>query len=545
LQHLRRVKPGHHALALLCAALGACGQRSQPSASTDPSPDGGGTPLEQPFAMPALQGSLPVYDLDIPQSALDLFEADLWAPEQPATFRAGGVTLPMRVELRGASARTFPKKSWNVDLGEGRYEGRRRLKLIAEFQDGTMMVEKLAYDLLAGAGVEAPRGRYVRLNINGVYQGVYLDLEAVDKSFLRAHGFADDDASIYRCGWWNCEMKTWDAPYQGGFEKRTNETEPWDDVHELVRAINHTPEPELARELAERMDLEGYLRAMAVDALVSNNYIQDSESFLVNDRVRRKWWYVPWDLNNADARWWIGMSANDAPISRHPLVVFTVNDPAVATIYERRAGQVAGVHPTFSNLTTRIVYEPALLARYLALVERGLDEVFRPEVLDPWLDEVHALLDRAMREDPWIDQEKWASAADFLKRFVRERGTFVRSEIARLRARSPGVVLEVVDPQAGTLELRNRGSEPAEIGGMVLTTNLRAATTRNVPARQLAPGERLALRARDVGLTLAEAGEVGLFDGISLTGAVDVLFYGKLAPGSRYERAEDGRWAVR
>lgn len=541
----------HHkaALALLCAALGACGSRGDPPARASASPDGGGPagggPAGGPFAMPALQGSLPVYELEIPQATLDLFEADPWTPEQPATFRVGGVTLPAKVELRGASARYFPKKSWNVDLEGGRYEERRRLKLVAEFQDGTMMVEKLGYDLLAAVEVEAPRGRYVRLNVNGVFQGVYLDLEAVDRHFLRAHGFADEDASIYRCGWWNCEMKTWDAPYQGGFQKRTNESEPWDDIHELVRAINHTPEPELARELAARLDLEAYLRAMAVDALISNDYIQDSESFLVHDRVRGKWSYVPWDLNNADARWWIGMSAEDAPISRHALVVFTVADPAVATIYARRASQVAGVHPTFSNLTTRIVNEPELLARYLALVERGLDELFRPEVLDPWLDEVHALLDRSMREDPWIDQEKWARAAAFLKTFVREREAFLRSELARLRARRPGVVLEALDARAGTLELRNRGSEPAELGGMVLTTNLRAATTRNVPARRLAPGERVALRAADLGLTLGEAGEVGLFDGLSVTGALDVLFYGELAPGRRYERAEDGRWAVR
>lgn len=581
------MKSASHALALLCAAMVGCGggstststpgggdpppasppddgatppatpppdggsspPTSPPDGGTPPPDGGGGTPVDPPvdppFAMPALQGSLPLYELEIPQSTLALFEADPWAPEQPATFRSGDVTLPMKVELRGASARFFPKKSWNVDLEAGRFEGRRRLKLIAEYADATMMVEKLGYDLLAAAGVQAPRGRWVRLSVNGVYQGVYLDLEAVDRFFLRAHRFTDDDASIYRCGWWNCEMKTWDAPYQGGFEKRTNESEPWDDVHELMRAINHTPEPELARALGERLELESYLRTMAVDALISNNYLQDSESFLVHDRLRGKWSYVPWDLNNADARWWIGMSVDDAPISRHPLVVFTVNDPAVATIWARRLVDRPEVHPTFSNLNTRIVYEPDLRARYLALVERGLEEVFRPEVLDPWLDRVHALLDPSMRADPWIDQEKWARSAAFLKTFVRERSAFVRAEVARLRARRPGLVLEAVDPRAGTLELRNRGAEPAEVGGLVLTTNLRSALTRNVPARRLAPGERLALRASDLGLTLAEAGEVGLFDGASVTGALDVLFYGPLAPGRRYERAEDGRWTVR
>jgi spore coat protein H len=551
------VNPGRHALALLCAALAACGGASAPPASGPSDPPGGAPIVEPPFALPPLQASLPEYALEIPQETLDLFVADPFAPEQPATFRSGGVTLPAKVELRGASARFFPKKSWNVDLEAGRWDGRRRLKLVAEYQDATMMVEKLGYDLLAAVGVAAPRGRWVRLFLNGAYQGVYLDLDAVDKPFLASRGF-DPDASIYRCGWWNCEMKTWDAPFQGELEKRTNEAEPWDDVRELMRAVNETPEPELARELERRMNLEAYLRAMAVDALVSNNYLQDSESFLVHDRVRGRWSYVPWDMNNADARWWYRMPAGADPLAHHPLVVFTPGDPDVASIWLRRRTQVDGVHPSFSNLTTRVVNDPELLARYLALVERGLDEVFRPEVLEPWLDRAHALLDASMRDDPWMDPQKWAEADGFLTAYVRERVAFLRAELERLRARQPGVVLEVVDPQAGRLVLRNRGAAPAELGGMVLTASLRdtiaalalegeggAAAPRNVPAVRLAPGESLSLDAAALGLALAPAGEVGLFDGKAAHGVVDLLLYGPVPSGRRYARGEDGRWTVR
>ncbi len=46
-----------------------------------------------------------------------------------------------------------------------------------------------------------PRAKYVRLRINGRYEGPFLDIEQVNKSFLRAHEFPDQDASIYRAGW--------------------------------------------------------------------------------------------------------------------------------------------------------------------------------------------------------------------------------------------------------------------------------------------------------------------------------------------------------
>ena len=124
-----------------------------------------------------------------------------------------------------------------------KFDGRRKLNLVSEYRDSTMMVEKLGYDLLAAMGVPAPEAKYVRLVINGVYQGVYLDLERVDKNFLDNHGFADDDGTIYRCGRKNCEMKTWLAPYNKDWEKKSNELQ--DDValHTFIDRINHTPEP--------------------------------------------------------------------------------------------------------------------------------------------------------------------------------------------------------------------------------------------------------------------------------------------------------------
>ena len=81
------------------------------------------------------------------------------------------------------------------------------MNLISEWRDQTMMVEKLGYDLLAAMGGVASRAKYVRLGINGVPQGVYLDLERVDNNFLVNHGFADQNGTIYRCGRKDCEMK--------------------------------------------------------------------------------------------------------------------------------------------------------------------------------------------------------------------------------------------------------------------------------------------------------------------------------------------------
>ena len=66
-----------------------------------------------------------------------------------------------------------------------------------------------------------------------------------------------------------------------------------------------------------------------------------------------------------------------------------------------------------------------------------------------------------------------------------------------------------------------------------------------LPERTLAPGERVRFTAAELGLAFTPDGELGVFDGQSVVGMKDVLFYGKLPEGKRYERAGDGAWRVR
>jgi len=498
------------------------------------------------FEYPPLQGSLEQYGLVIPQATLDNFLQDPWAPEQPATFLYRGVEYPVMVRLRGASARFFPKKSWKIDFGETqRFQGRRKLNLVAEYQDCSMMSEKLAYDLLAAMDVPAPRTKFVRLDLNGSFYGVFLDIEQIDKRFLDAHSFADGDANIYRCGWKDCEMKTWKTSYQGDWVKKTNETQPSDDLAAILEVINHTPEPDLEAELESHLELESLLRSTAMDMLLSNDYVEDSESYLVHDRLTGRWSYVPWDLNNVDARWWTTYELGSEPFVTHDLFNFTLTDARTQWMYDRRKDLYDGYLPAFSNLGTRLVLNPALRARLLAAIERAQAEIFNDAVTLPRIDAMHALLLPHLRQDPWIDQEKLDAAYPYLKSFVTRRNAFVRQQLADMAAQGPGLVLETVDPRAGVVELRNRGSAAASLGGMTLTNNLRVTLGRNLPAITLAPGEVARFTMADLSMPLGPAGEVGLFDGQSVVGVVDALFYGPLPDGRRYVRSPSGTWTIR
>jgi spore coat protein H len=502
----------------------------------------------RPWTLRTLQDRLETYELVIPQAAMDLFERDIWAPEQPATFIYEGTSYPVNVRLRGASARTFPKKSWNVDFEDLRFQGREELNLVAEYQDSTLMVEKWAYDILEAMEIAAPATKYVRVIVNGTYQGVYLDIEEVDKKFIAARPLPDRNASIYRAGGWDGELKMFRQPWQGGWLKQTNKLEPWDDLDAFLEMVNYTPEPELPAALERHFELDSYLRLLAAETLFSHNYIEDARDYFVHDRVTGRWYKVPWDLNNADARFWPTYGLGMTPVYNHPLFPFTLNNPWLQRMYDRRSQQVSGYEPTFGNLRTRVVNNPVLRARLLTLVEKARKELLDPKVAHARIDQMYALISPHMVDDPWVDKAQFANGPKFVRDFISLRYDFLEEQLDLWRAKRPGLVIEAFDPAAGWIELKNRSGAEVSTSGLVLTTYLRRAVVpSNVPARTLAPGETVRFTAGQLGVSFERRGEVGLFDGQTVYGVLDLLFYGELPAGRHYVRGADadGTWTAK
>ncbi len=532
------------AMAMLCM-LTACGGKEEQQREES-----------QRFSFPELQKDVPRYELRIPEATLALFEANPYAEEQPAVFVHDGQERQVKVRLRGSSARFFPKKSWRIEFPEGeRFDGRRKHNLVAEFQDRTMMSEKLGYDLMLAMGVPAPRTKYVRLSINGQYQGVYLDIERVDQTFAQAHGIQGDDPTIYRCGAKDCEMKLWRTEYQQDWQKKTNEDTGKEDIRALMHVINRTPEPELPTVLAEHLELERYLRTMAVDALISNNIAEDSQSYFIHDSTTGRWTYVTWDLNNNDARWWPTYGLSMKPVVEHPLFYFSLADGWTERMYTRRKNHTPGYLPAFSNLNTRIVYNPELRERLMALIERGITELFTPDVIHARLDAMHALIAPHMEADPHLNLgpngesdpdglAKFHAGLPFLKAYAEQRAAFLRGELERFRELPQGLRLSAVNPSEGWVELHNPGTQEVSTAGLVLTTDLRRTVPelRKVESsavlaeRRVPANGTVRFTREELGLTLPAEGEVGLFNGVSVVGALDVLFYGALPEGQHYAR---------
>jgi len=509
-------------------------------------------PLEKTDARgwPVLQDSIPTLEISISPTKLEQLRKDPYLPEQPATFTFQGVRKKALFRVRGGSSRSYVKKSWRIEcLDEPCIGGRKKLNLLSEQADRTFLVEKLGYDLLAALGAPSPRTQYVRLSINGRYEGLYLDVERIDKAFVKArYGFSDKDASIYRCGSQDCEMKLWRASYQAPWEKATNESEPDDELQAFLAQINQTTDRAFVSAMESSLDVDSYLATLVMDALIANDIVMDSGSYWIFDDNKHRWTYVPWDLNNSAARWWPSYQLGMAPYSKRPIPIFAASDPRVEFFYNQRSVLSSGEYfPAFSSLTTRFTSVPRLRSRYFDTLEEALKGPFQEAHVQARIEQMHQLIRAAVQSDPYVNRypegqvdpdgyAKFVQGLPYMKRYVSERVKYLRTEIQRMKAQGLGVAVSRINVPDKIVEIRNYGTQTASLASMFVSTDLRRTGTNrtSLPSLNLGPGQTAIVKLS----RLPNEGELGLFRSGNLL-PIDAVFYGRV---SQMARSESPPW---
>jgi len=314
----------------------------------------------------------------------------------PADFFWNDVTIrDVGVRFKGNSSKDpnqTHKRSYLIKFNEyvqgQRLNDLRRLSLDNGVQFGSLFSERLITDILRSRGVLASRSSYCRLIVNGEYQGVYVNVERIDKSFLKHH-FANPDGPLYKVNEGGpgatLEYVGDDpAPYAETFENKGDEI--WDGdvtpVIDLVRSLDEVPigdaqtwlyEAWEANELIELLPI--MLLAGAFDQYTgwnAHNY------YLYRDPDTMRWTYLPWDLD-------VGFADN-----------------AFGQIPVLSGWNAAYPYPVAPRpLLHRIVNDPVLLADYRARAADILEAEFDPDELVPRLYALYDLIEDDLADDPF------------------------------------------------------------------------------------------------------------------------------------------------
>ncbi|XHF15165.1 CotH kinase family protein [Archangium gephyra] len=487
-------------------------------------------------------------------------------------FTHQGRSYPAVLSFRGRSTKTDPrvvKKSWDVrfEKKEERFEGKKNIELLATWKDGGYLTEKLWYDLAASVGLRVPDARYVHVKLHLVqddgrvvtkYEGVFTELESINKDFLEAHGF-DEDGDLYRCGMHDCELRQPPQEhYQERWDKKTNEKEPWDRLWSFLEGVNRTPPHRFSAFAQERLELEDYLTWLALETFIDNDLQGDSRSYLAYDRETAKWTYIPWDLNNALSLYNRTNAERQGVKEDHPLFSFTAYDPHVYELAEfrRTFPDMQDMKPGWSTLSTRLYDDPGLRARYVERLRKLLDTWFTEENIGPRVDAMHKLLAPFIMPgpdgktvDPYISPAHAAGSSEHLHRFVRERRKWLLEHIQDIESLGSGaLVIDRVGRDASGafwVQLYNRGSVPVPVGGLHLSGFTRVPGQWTLPALTVEPGQAVTFRqgstgTAHLGATLdADRPEVSLYAADGKT-AMDLLWLAPLKPGEAYGRQPRG-----
>ena len=198
----------------------------------------------------------------------------------PAAFEwSGQVVANVAVRSRGNTSRSGVKPSLKLDFNQ--YVAKRTflrqkaLILLNMVQDAPMLRDYLSMQLFRRVGIAAPREAYARLSVNGEFQGLFPMVEDIDTPFL-ARNFPDKDGWLYEYKWtfpYNFEDLGADpATYVPAlFEPKTNKNSPNSTtLVELIQAINNATPESFADDVSSRLDVDQFLRQLAVEVYLSD-----------------------------------------------------------------------------------------------------------------------------------------------------------------------------------------------------------------------------------------------------------------------------------
>ena len=365
------------------------------------------------------------------------------------TLRWGEIVVPdVAVRFKGNSSAMSGdwKRGYVIDtdtyVDGQRFLGLEHMAFDNGIQFGGLWSEVLVNRLLRAEGVVATRANHARLTVNGEAMGVFVNVERIDKKFLKKH-FAENDGNLYKCnlgGPGDNLVDQGDDPlaYATAFEVKTNDlTADWTDVAALARFLRDEPDETFAAALAARFDLDSFLTTTALLAIVGafDQYtgFNPHNYYLYFDPTTGRATYLAHDLDVAFA------------------------DNAFGTVPVIDGWNVAWPVPrTPRPLLERILRDDTLRARYQAQAQRLLDGPLAPAVLDAALDELYARIGEELPDDPShgirvtvpTDTDA-AGVIASMKAFIKTRTARALADLANPPTEPPSPVFVGAPPDRG------------------------------------------------------------------------------------------------
>ncbi len=405
----------------LTLAAGGCGR------STESAPNSGSArparhsldSTESPSGSVALsQSKLPIYQLTMATEDLGGLEDGSYSNNpRPATFTCDGVEhRGVQVRVRGQWSRGWPKKSLKILFADAQpFQRRHSLNLNSGWRDPAFVREVLAYHIYSVCGAPASEAKVIRLEVNGKFRGLYIDVEQPSKSFLERKDLRN--ATVFKALGRANQADEREQPrpehYRLNYSQESHHED--GDLELATFCRNLARAPNLEEFFETRVEVNRYVNYLAATVLTQNWDSLNKNHFLIFDRRgSKKWLVIPWDLDRTLGDHW-SESFSETEL---PILLGTQRQPGVTG---------------WNRLEERFFSVPQYRAHFKKRLQELLESEFTPEKLFPYLDQLEA----SIASDSVADRARWGGGNTHrgiaqVKDFIRRRRSFLKAELLKL-----------------------------------------------------------------------------------------------------------------
>ncbi|XJZ25742.1 CotH kinase family protein [Bacillota bacterium Lsc_1132] len=355
--------------------------------------------------------SIPQYYLYIHPMDLKELKSDIWIDEPvPASLKYGKKKVEIDLAYRGSHIRKFKKKSYHIAFYKPKtFAGVHEIHMNAEFKDPSLIRNKLSLDFFADIGTLSPASRHVQIFINGKNEGIYLQLESVDKYFLKKRNLpdgaifyaVDDDANFSLISPIDKDSK---KQLDSGYERKVGQESDSLKLANFIYQLNTAPRSEFENIIKKFLNIDKYLRWLA-GVVCTQNY----DGFVHNYALYLNYEtglfeMIPWDY---DATW-----GRD------------IHGEVMEYDYVRSEG--------FNTLTARLLDVPSYRLQYGKILKAILDDQFTVEYITPKIEKMHNLLRPYVARDPFIKDKTQAFDQEpvYICQFIKDRNLYLRKKLS-------------------------------------------------------------------------------------------------------------------
>jgi len=215
----------------------------------------------------------------------------------PIKITYKGETRVARMRIRGDTSREDQKKSLKIKFDSLQLKDIPKvLNLNAEYADKTYIRQYLSSKMMQKSGQICFDSEHAKVFINGQFFGLYLQVENMDKDFLKRNNLSKK-GNLYKATKDGACLSIFDD-FDVKWEKKTNKKSDHNDLTQLIQKLNNVPDNEFQEFIKNTFDYDQLINILALNMFLSNSSTYYHNYYLYHDLYNTgKWQMIPWDMD--------------------------------------------------------------------------------------------------------------------------------------------------------------------------------------------------------------------------------------------------------